>query len=520
MKIIGLVYAKWCPHCTAMKPQWDIMKSKLRPNCRVVEIEDSDYDKQTKLDNLNNDITSDEKLQIHGYPTMFKINNGKVDYYNGSRDLTSMESFFNGPKTKTKSKTQKKNKTKKGKKSKKNKTKKMKGGEVKIDKNAPMQVELLNKFLSNLTVDYSLDDCEENIVSSDPTKICKKPNSKSDQVINICTSKVYKGPSKDFTRDVKSPLFNSRDNITIDPQTMNLLVQTVIKKIAPNRNIEQYDSICKNEIYEYALVGKLFSSNKNKSSNSKSKAISVEEYIEAINKEGDTADKQNECNKIIGWLRSVFENLDFLFKEIQFHHCDPKAAQLFLDGDTVILGDLDKVTFTLNIEQTPYRMRLSWGDAVKNKSGYNYVKKKIGYGGSFLGSQLKSISSISSSEPEKMRFESKPRKTNIFEKAAFMASILLQLNKKLYDELINTINAIKDTDDDIKTIYDKFINKKILKIKRNKQKKTGHAIASICVDNGQVVKNENLLKDEIILKSNASLVEKKDGDLVIEYNWW
>lgn len=126
MKIIGLVYAKWCPHCTAMKPQWDIMKSKLRPNCRVVEIEDSDYDKQTKLDNLNNDIKSDEKLQIHGYPTMFKINNGKVDYYNGSRDSTSMESFFNGPKQMKKSKKRKTPKSNKKRKAKKRKTMKNK----------------------------------------------------------------------------------------------------------------------------------------------------------------------------------------------------------------------------------------------------------------------------------------------------------------------------------------------------------------------------------------------------------
>ena len=512
MKIIGLVYAKWCPHCTAMKPQWDIMKSKLRPNCRVVEIEDSDYDKQTKLDNLNNDIKSDEKLQIHGYPTMFKINNGKVDYYNGSRDSTSMESFFNGPKQMKKSKTQKKNKTKKGKKSKKNKTKKMKGGDIEIDKNAPIQVKLLNMFLSNLTVEHNLEDCEENIVSSDPTKICKKPHSKSDQVINICTSKVYKGPSKSFKRVVKSDGKKTDKYVKIDPQTMNLLVQTVIKKIAPNRNIEQYDSICKNEIYEYALVGKLFSSNKDKSSNSESKAISVEEYIEAINDEGDKVNTGNECNKIIRWLRSVFENLDFLFGKIQFHHCDPKAAQLFLDGDTVILGDLDKVTFTLNINKesdktpTPYRMRIP------------VFKRR---GGTSFGSKLKSLSSynpISISEPEKMRFESKPRKTNIFEKAAFMASILLQLNEKLYKELIN---AIKNTDDDIKRIYDKFINKEILKIKRhpnNKQKKNGHAIASICVDNTQV--NQEKKELNVTLKSNASLVEKKDGDLVIEYNWW
>ena len=512
MKIIGLVYAKWCPHCTAMKPQWDIMKSKLRPNCRVVEIEDSDYDKQTKLDNLNNDIKSDEKLQIHGYPTMFKINNGKVDYYNGSRDSTSMESFFNGPKQIKKSKTQKKNKTKKGKKSKKNKTKKMKGGEDKKELKPHEKISLY------ILIKTMFDDTTGRPMSNNCGIVddkCFKPNSKSDQKINICESKVYKGPSKGFKRVVKPPLFNRHADITIDPQTMNLLVQTVIKKIAPNRNIEQYDSICHDDNkYEYALVGKKFSSNKDMTdaAGKLRKAISVEEYIEAINKEGDTADKQYECNKIIGWLRSVFENLDFLFEKIQFHHCDPKAAQLLLDGDTVILGDLDKVTFTLNINKesdktpTPYRMRIP------------VFKRR---GGTSFGSKLKSLSSynpISISEPEKMRFESKPRKTNIFEKAAFMASILLQLNEKLYKELIN---AIKNTDDDIKRIYDKFINKEILKIKRhpnNKQKKNGHAIASICVDNTQV--NQEKKELNVTLKSNASLVEKKDGDLVIEYNWW
>ena len=354
-----------------------------------------------------------------------------------------------------------------------------------------------------------IDDTTGNIISNnceiDDDK-CFKPNSKSDQKINICTSKVYKGPSKGFKRVVESDEKKTDKYVKIDPQTMNLLVQTVIKKIAPNRNIEQYDSICHDDNkYEYALVGKKFSSNKDMTGaegNIKRKAISVEEYIEAINKEGDTADKQNECNKIIGWLRSVFENLDFLFEKIQFHHCDPKAAQLLVDGDTVILGDLDKVTFTLNIEQTPYRMRLSWGNAVKNtlknKSGYNYVKKKLGYGGAYL----------KSSEPENMRFESYPRTTNDFEKAAFMASILLQLNDNLYQVMVRKIKE----DSVLKTIYN-FIDESKLDNNRTKPKKTGHAIASECVT--QIEKTFN-----VTLKSNASLVEKKDGDLVIEYNWW
>jgi hypothetical protein len=60
-------------------------------------------------------------------------------------------------------------------------------------------------------------------------------------------------------------------------------------------------------------------------------------------------------------IKPIFQKLDNLFKNIQFHHVDPKAHQIFLDGECdnirPILGDLDKVTFTLNIEGTPYRMR-------------------------------------------------------------------------------------------------------------------------------------------------------------------
>ena len=60
---------------------------------------------------------------------MFKINNGKLDYYNGTRDSTSMTSFFNGPKLASK-KTRKvkshKNKTRKSRKSNKRSNRKSK----------------------------------------------------------------------------------------------------------------------------------------------------------------------------------------------------------------------------------------------------------------------------------------------------------------------------------------------------------------------------------------------------------
>ena len=94
MKVAGLVYARWCPHCHSLMPHWEQMKNKIGTNCKVVEIEDGDYDKQHKINEVNDMIHGDNQLNIHGYPTLFKVNDGKVDYYNGVRDVESMSSFF------------------------------------------------------------------------------------------------------------------------------------------------------------------------------------------------------------------------------------------------------------------------------------------------------------------------------------------------------------------------------------------------------------------------------------------
>lgn len=94
MKIAGLVYARWCPHCHSLMPHWEQMKNKIGSNCKVVEIEDGDYDKQHKINELSDMIHGDNQLEIQGYPTLFKINNGKIDYYNGMRDVDSMSQFF------------------------------------------------------------------------------------------------------------------------------------------------------------------------------------------------------------------------------------------------------------------------------------------------------------------------------------------------------------------------------------------------------------------------------------------
>ena len=109
-------------------------------------------------------------------------------------------------------------------------------------------------------------------------------------------------------------------------------------------------------------------------------------------------------------IKPIFQKLDNLFKNIQFHHVDPKAHQIFLEGECdnlrPILGDLDKVTFTLNIEGTHYRMRTKRSrDFIKSKG--NTLAEKTGY--------LNKIT--------EMRYECFPEKNNNIEKLGFLASI-------------------------------------------------------------------------------------------------
>lgn len=46
---IVLVYADWCTYCRQMKPEWNEMKNRLGANIETIEIEDSDFDKDMKI---------------------------------------------------------------------------------------------------------------------------------------------------------------------------------------------------------------------------------------------------------------------------------------------------------------------------------------------------------------------------------------------------------------------------------------------------------------------------------------
>jgi thiol-disulfide isomerase/thioredoxin len=80
--IIGKIYANWCGHCQALKPEWNKMKSLIKKdaNIEIVEIEENENEKLNKLKERF------PQLQINGYPTVFKIHpNKQIEYYTGNR---------------------------------------------------------------------------------------------------------------------------------------------------------------------------------------------------------------------------------------------------------------------------------------------------------------------------------------------------------------------------------------------------------------------------------------------------
>ena len=83
--VIGKLYATWCGHCVELEPVWKKMK-KLR-GVEFVEIEYENI--QQGLEKLNARFKTDVKVN-DGYPTIFKIEHGKVEYYNGARTLSEL----------------------------------------------------------------------------------------------------------------------------------------------------------------------------------------------------------------------------------------------------------------------------------------------------------------------------------------------------------------------------------------------------------------------------------------------
>jgi len=85
--IIGKVYADWCGYCQALKPKWEQLK-RILPKGRVqtVEIEETETDKRAQFEKKHK-----KTINVNGYPTIFKIVDGKIEYYSGPREPEDMK---------------------------------------------------------------------------------------------------------------------------------------------------------------------------------------------------------------------------------------------------------------------------------------------------------------------------------------------------------------------------------------------------------------------------------------------
>jgi thiol-disulfide isomerase/thioredoxin len=99
--LIGKIYADWCGHCRMLNPEWNKLKYNIQKNgshgyeIRYIEIEQSA--EQAKVDKVNKIYlqNSATKLALQGgYPTIFKIVDGNIEYYGGPRKAEAMQKWF------------------------------------------------------------------------------------------------------------------------------------------------------------------------------------------------------------------------------------------------------------------------------------------------------------------------------------------------------------------------------------------------------------------------------------------
>jgi hypothetical protein len=282
---------------------------------------------------------------------------------------------------------------------------------------------------------------------------CSSPSAGASQQVFICndctkindSTKCEKKVFKSRPENAGVVIHIRENTISLDAYTLNLFIQTIIKDMITmsteeykEKDIEHYKNLClsRDNLFlesigaDYGIHGNPY--------------VTLEDYLLGFKEITGNDDSKLEeyFTNIIKCLNSIFEILDKLYGDIQFHHCDPKAAQIFLFQEGTgndqggippfksMLADLDKVTFTVNFKtggaEKPYRVKLT----NSSESGSSFIKRSaIG-----LIKQNNSLTHLANT----MRYEDKPRESNIYEKMCFLSSVLNLLPKYHVKNFIET----------------------------------------------------------------------------------
>jgi len=331
------------------------------------------------------------------------------------------------------------------------------------------------------------------------------------QNVKVCKNTVIKGTKNNIVSRIEK--INNLQSIKLDNSTLNLLIQTIIKKyydkkLLNNYNVEHYNKLCKNNKDLIRLVSK-------RSDYKDSNGINyntLQNYI--INSKDNIEVKVEFIKKC---LLQVFKQLDRLYEDIQFHYCDSKAGQLILFNNKnnvkCMLSDLDKVTFTILINGKPYRIRVT-------KDIKKHTMKGI------LLTGLEKIGGL-----EKLRtmsHESFPQKSNLLEKIVFISSCCLLINDKTYSiYLRNTMlyDVLKSYNISIhsshykkiiklESYYKKFISLSLF-LKKGSTTESSKYVDYNYLCRIKEIKDKNVLTDEKNLKSIINLKKDDNNNIIL-----
>lgn len=100
--VLGKIYAEWCGHCKILAPKWEIIEKELpkrfpaKSPPLVYKVEESKMDdSSTGLETMKQYLANpSENVELQGgYPTIFKIVNGSLSYYDGPREVGTIISW-------------------------------------------------------------------------------------------------------------------------------------------------------------------------------------------------------------------------------------------------------------------------------------------------------------------------------------------------------------------------------------------------------------------------------------------
>ena len=90
--IVCKIYANWCGHCQTLKPVWAELKNIMSTTKNVTMIEIEESEMKEKMGTLKNICKQD--IDVNGFPTIVKICNKKVEYYQGERSVDGLRAWI------------------------------------------------------------------------------------------------------------------------------------------------------------------------------------------------------------------------------------------------------------------------------------------------------------------------------------------------------------------------------------------------------------------------------------------